>query len=173
MNSEKKPFTAKCYAKLEWDLTEGLFYFQNQLRPPRTIFERIISTEHKVGHWGRDKTIDLLKRNFSIPGLDKMVLNYITSCDTCQRNKSSRHKRYGLLNPLKLPNRPWESISMDFIVSLPKTRKGNKYIWVVVDRFIKMAHFILLPNTKVPELAKQFLKENWCLHGVPEHIISD
>jgi hypothetical protein len=48
---------------------------------------------------------------------------------------------------------------MDFIVKLPKTRKGNAHIWVVVDRFTKLAHFITLPNTKAPELAKRYLIE--------------
>jgi hypothetical protein len=62
---------------------------------------------------------------------------------------------------------------MDFIVKLPKTRKRNEYIWVVVDRFTKLAHFIPLPNTKALELAKQFLKEIWRLPGRSEDIISD
>jgi hypothetical protein len=46
---------------------------------------------------------------------------------------------------------------MDFIVKLPKTQKGNEHIWVIVDRFTKLAYFILLQNTKAPELAKLFL----------------
>jgi hypothetical protein len=62
---------------------------------------------------------------------------------------------------------------MDVIVKLPKTQRGNKHIWVVVDRLTKMAHFIPLPNTKSPELAKQLLKEIWRLHRILEDIISD
>jgi transposase InsO family protein len=62
---------------------------------------------------------------------------------------------------------------MDFIVKLPKTRKGNKYIWVVIDRFTKLAHFILLPNSKALERAKKFLKQIWRLYGIPNNIISD
>jgi len=62
---------------------------------------------------------------------------------------------------------------MDFIVGLPKS-EGYRKIWVIVDRFSKMAHFILL-NTEehIKELALIFLKEIWRLYMLPETIISD
>jgi hypothetical protein len=184
----KDPFKNKCrntYTKEELNTfrgnightdiyeEDGLFFIYNKLHPPATLYNEIITKEHNTGHWGRDKTIDLINRNFTIPGLHNLVIDKISKCDTCQRNKSLKHKRYGLLDPLDLPNRPRESISMDFIVKLPKTRKGNEHIWVVVDRFTELAHFIPLPNTKALELVKKFLKEIWRLHGLPEDIISD
>ena len=51
---------------------------------------------------------------------------------------------------------------------------GYSQIWVVVDHFTKMAHFIPLPTSiDVQELAKKFTREIWKLHGLPEEIISD
>ena len=62
---------------------------------------------------------------------------------------------------------------MDFIVDLPEFQRMTQ-IWVIVDRFSKMAHFISLP-TKVnaQELAKVFLKNVWRLHGLPIDIVCD
>ena len=62
---------------------------------------------------------------------------------------------------------------MDFIIGLPESA-GYTKIWVIVDRFSKMAHFIPL-TTEVPieQLALMFLKEIWRYHGLPESIISD
>jgi hypothetical protein len=55
----------------------------------------------------------------------------------------SRHKRYGLLQPLDIPYRPWTSMSMDFVTALPES-DGYTQIWVIVDHLTKMAHFIPL-----------------------------
>jgi len=63
------------------------------------------------------------------------------------------------LKPINVPIRPWTSISIDFIVGLPKS-EGYTKIWVIVDRFSKMAHFIPLKiQEHIKELALIFLKE--------------
>jgi hypothetical protein len=64
------------------------------------------------------------------------VRDYVRSCDMCQRGKASRHKKYGLLQPLDIPYGPWDCISMVCIVALPKS-DGYDKIWVIVDRQTK------------------------------------
>ena len=62
---------------------------------------------------------------------------------------------------------------MDFIVELPDS-EGNTQIWVIVDRFTKIAHFIpLSTRVSAQELARIFLREIWKLHGLPADIVSD
>ena len=125
-----------------------------------------------AGHFGRDKTMELLMRNYYWPDMDKWVRNYIRTCDVCPRNKTPRHKKHGRLQPFDIPYRPWEHISMDFITDLPKVNNYNQ-IWVIVDRFTKMAHFIPLKSREAKTLAKAFVKEVWRLHGLPYGIVSD
>ena len=63
---------------------------------------------------------------------------------------------------------------MDFITSLPKSKKQNDSIFVVVDKFSKVAHFIPVKSTyKAVHIADIFLKETFRLHGIPKAIISD
>jgi len=69
--------------------------------------------------------------------------------------------------------RPWPAIFMDFIVEVPKS-EGYTKIWVMVDRFSKMAHFIPLKTKEyIKEQALRFVKEIWRHYGRPESIVSD
>ena len=71
----------------------------------------------------------------------KVIARYLSNYDTCAGIKPIRHKPYGQLKPLKIPVVPWTSVSIDFIVGLPKSN-GYNTILVVVDRFSKMAQYI-------------------------------
>ena len=102
------------------------------------------------------------------------IEDYVRSCDDCQMNKASRLKRHGTLHPLELSNSQWNSISMDFITYLPVSEDCST-VWVIVDRYTKMAHFVPEKNTqKTAEgCAKLFLANVWKLDGLPSDIVSD
>jgi hypothetical protein len=63
---------------------------------------------------------------------------------------------------------------MDFIVRLPTTQSGYDSIWVIVDHFSKVAHFILVKTTyKGAKLAEPYITRIMCLHRLPKKIVSD
>ena len=142
----------------------------------KELKNRILKVEHDsrvAGHFGQFQTPEQIKANFYWPKMDQEVEEYVRSCDSCQQNKATRHKKYGLLGPLDIPNRPWDDISMDFIVGLTESSRHMK-IWVVVDWFSKMAHFIPLSTDKpIKDIANIFLREIWRLHGLPNSVVSD
>ena len=127
-----------------------------------------------AGHFGQTRTFELVTRDFFWPRARRFVNRYVSTCDTCARMKAPRHKRHGFLVPLPAPERPWTSISMDFIVGLPRSPSGNDAIFVVVDRFTKMAHFIATRTTiDSPDVARLFIDTVYRLHGLPTDIVSD
>jgi hypothetical protein len=130
--------------------------------------------DHPIsGHYGINKTLELIRRAYTWPGIRGYVQHYCKSCVTCARSKSQRHKPYGLLKQLPIPERPWHSISMDFIEHLPQS-DGHTAILVVVDRFTKQAVFIPTYDTiTAVQLADLFVLHVFSKHGVPQHVTSD
>jgi hypothetical protein len=157
----------------------GSLYYEGRLWIPdeESLQKEILESEHDskvAGHMGQDKTVELVRQNFFWPEMDKEICEYVASCLQCQCNKCPRHARYGLLHPLELPYAPWQSIAMDFITDLPSSN-GYIEIWVIIDRFTKMAHFIPLKKDKktAEDLALIFARNIWRLHGLLNEIISD
>ena len=156
---------------------DGVLYRNGLLWVPKDLVRTVLESEHDskvAGHFGQDKTIEIVRRNFWWPKMDSDIIGYIQSCLECQQDKSRRHRQYGLLSPLELPYAPWQSIAMDFITDLPESSMCTE-LWVVVDRFSKMAHFIPLSpgGKKAEDLARIFAREIWRLHGLPRDIVSD
>lgn len=162
----------------EWNTEDGLILFRGKVVVPKDddIRRRICYDNHDsvaAGHPGRWKTYEMVSRNYWWPGMSSFVEKYVTGCDTCARTKNSSHLPTGPLKPNEVPTRPWEVMTCDFIMPLPKSQ-GYDAIFVAMDRLTKQVH--VAPTTSdidAQGTADLFIDKVWKLHGTPKKVISD
>jgi hypothetical protein len=87
------------------------------------------------------------------------------------KGKETKHR---IISAIPIPERPWDAVSIDFVLGLPRTQRGFDSIFVLVDIFSKMAHFIPCHKTSdTTHIVNLFFKEVVRLHDLPRSIISD
>src|SRR5438132_1547256 len=158
---------------------QGTLWYQNRICVPekeelrKLILDEAHTSAYSI-HPGATKMYQDLKTRYWWNGMKRDIAEYIARCDTCQRVKAEHQKPAGLLQPLPIPVWKRDEITIDFIVGLPRTQKGNDSIWVIVDRLTKVAHFIPVKTTyRGDKYAQLYVDHILRLHGVPHRIVSD
>ena len=137
----------------------------------------IISEAHDspmAGHFGMDRTLEILRRHWHWRGMQQDLRDYVKSCLSCQRAKHPTAKTAGELHPI-LAERPWQIVTVDFVCGLPTVgpRKLSQ-ILVIVDKFTK---YVLLEPCPIEmsaaATAEVFIRRVISEHGVPAVVISD
>ncbi|KAH0746323.1 hypothetical protein KY285_007980 [Solanum tuberosum] len=112
--------------------------------------EKILEEAHNSSysiHPGSTKMYRDLRDVYWWGGMKKDIAKFVSGCHSCQQVKAEHQRPGGLTQDIEIPTWKWEEINMDFVVGLPKTRKGFDSIWVVVDRMTKSAHFLPVKTT--------------------------
>jgi transposase InsO family protein len=152
---------------------DGRFY----VPADREVQRKLLFEAHDAptgGHLGERKTLHKLQRTCYWAGMRKDIEDYVRGCVVCAAVKPSQQLPAGLLQPLPIPHRPWEVISIDFVGPFVRTKDYYDSVLVVIDKFSKMGHFI--PTTMritSEKTARLLINHVFKLHGLPSSIISD
>jgi RNase H-like domain found in reverse transcriptase/Reverse transcriptase (RNA-dependent DNA polymerase)/Integrase zinc binding domain/Chromo (CHRromatin Organisation MOdifier) domain/gag-polyprotein putative aspartyl protease len=156
----------------------GLWWKDCQVYVPSSeaLRDAILTEMHDAaaaGHVGITKTLHAVSRLWWWPTLRADVRTWVRSCEVCQRDKGNKLNR-GLLQPLQVPRRAWDSVGMDLITQLPTSTEGHDAIIVFVDRLTKMVHFVPCQTVATAEVvARLFVRNVWRLHGMPREMVTD
>lgn len=117
------------------------------------------------------KTLGLLCKHFYWARMKRDVNQILERCYTCHITKT-HGSNAGLYTPLLVPTSPYEDVSLDFVLGLPRTQRHKDSI--VVGRFSKMANFVACSKTfDASQVAKLYFAEIVRLYGVPKTLTSD
>ncbi len=122
----------------------------NKLFVPKSLRDRVLLECHGTpfsGRLGFKKTYEIVCRYFWWSALSTTVRHFCRSCEVCQRIKSGSSLPYGLLQPVRVPTLPWESVSMDLVTPDLHICCGFDSVFVVVGRLTKC--IVLSPCRKL------------------------
>ena len=101
------------------------------------------------------------------------IESYCKTCSICVTSKDMNSKLTGLLHSLLIPDRPWQSIGLDFMGPLLKSNNFN-YLLVMIDQLTSQVNLVPTMTTVTARgIMWLILKEVMRLHGIPESIVSD
>lgn len=160
-------------------VNDGVLYHKERLWVPEEFYTDLIRETHDqpaCGHPGVTRSYGLLKREYYWRGMRATIATYVQNCYTCQRSKAPRDREHGLLQPLPIPEKRWQDISMDLITGLPES-DGYNAIWSIIDRLTKERHYVPTTasdnGTSADATMEVLIKEVFRLHGLPASIVSD
>ena len=160
----------------------GLLFFLDEGYQPRLCMPKerhnfILREAHESplesAHARAERLWQNLSQKFYWKHMKTDIIEYCCTCDVCQKVKTPNFAKYGFLIPNPIPSRPYQSISMDFIVKLPWSN-GFNAIFVVVDRLSKQGSFIpCTTGLTAAEFGELFIRHIVCRFGLPDGIITD
>ena len=164
-----------------WEEIDGVLHREGLPYLPEIIRTEIISRHHDdplAGHFGVEKTRELVVRKYYWPTLRADIEAYVKGCDVCIASKTVRHKSYGDLQSLPVLTHRWKDLSMDFVTGLPVSTnwKGRTYdsILIIVDWLTKMVHYEpVKPIIDAPGLAEVIIDVVVRHLGLPNLIVSN
>ena len=136
---------------------------------------RILAESHcttTAGHFGRQKTYDLLARHYYWPGMRVDAAKFVKSCLDCQKNKQSQTGPLGLMSQ-KSYSGPWKEISADIQGPFPATNNQFKYLFVAQDHFTKFVVVKPLRTANGKNIWQAIREKVLSTFGYPETIIID
>ena len=144
---------------------------------PKSMIPQVLKEMHDeitgTAHAGYERTYKRVAETYYWPRMSTDIRKFVYSCSICQQIKHARHAPYRKLQPIPIPDKPFEVVTMDLITDLPESQKHNA-IFMIVCKLTKYAFFIPC-TTKINEkdTARLFFDHLVCHVGLPRQIISD
>ena len=182
---EKLEYPPNCTKQLRRTIRSQNKYYQvqndklyRQGRTPRLVLTKTAAHEaifahhsHALGgHYAFDNTYYKIKQKYYVPGLTKMIRDYINQCDRCQRQASKNNLEP--LNPIPVTAKIFHHVQID-AKFVKRSRGGYRYILSCFDLFSKYVESKAVCYLNGAEVSMFILNKIIANHSVPKIIHVD
>lgn len=143
---------------------------------PEPLTGELIAEAHNpplASHPGIAKTVEHLRRYFFWPRMSTQIRDFISNCSTCKETKSPNQTLRPPMGAQILVEHPWQFLYTDLLGPYPRSKAGNSYILVVLDKFSKFVLLKPLKRATAQEIVKFLESEVFHVFGVPKTLFSD
>lgn len=161
----------------DYEVREGIMYKREGARlllvVPESMVESIIHKFHNnMGHFGVDKTVDVIRKSFYFPKMRQLILDHIKKCIICILYNPIRTKHDGKMFIPESPTRPFEVVHTDHLGPLEVTKAKNVHILAVICSLTKFVKLYATKTTKSSEVIKH-LTAYLSYYPKPRMLVSD
>jgi len=175
MSTRAERGTAKAFFRNEHHALYRRTPYGNQLVIPKSLRERVLTLEHHAtvaAYPGINRMYYTMRKAYYWPSMVTDIHTTITKCTTCAQNRLALRR---LTTPLTLfpATEPLTELSVDIFGPIPASKKGNRFILVITDRFAKLTKCVALRRITAMSVASAIIDAWVSVYGPPDRILSD
>ena len=144
---------------------------------PERLIPLVLCLKHdESGHFGTKKTEELLIQDgYGWLGMRDDVRHYCRSCVTCAKSNDPPAGYRASHSVTTQPTEPWQHLALDLMgpIGASATKKGNRYVLVVLDLFTKGVELVAIPDKSAKTVAEALVDHVFYRHGLLESLLTD
>ena len=155
----------------ELTVHNGIIFRDSRVVVPSTLQSQIVDISHE-GHQGVVRTKQRLRQLYWWPKMDKLVYEKIKNCVTCQLHDKSAKPRTAPMQPVSLPSRPWQKVTIDIVGPNNSVPYTSRFAITLIDYYSKWPE-VAFASTVTTDSIIDFLLSIFSREGYPEELVSD
>jgi len=146
-----------------------------QVCVPEKLRQGVLRLEHDVvraGHPEVNRVYAAVRWHFYLEYMAADLADYVHACDSCARNRVTPQRRFRLVR-LFPSTEPFASVSLEILGPFTETKTGNRFLFIIVDRFTKLVRAVPRATTTATDVSSAFCRDWITVYGPPDTALTD